>query len=183
MESGEKTSEVILIALERHIGLFIKTYLSSNILTTLPRDAHIDKSISLLPIASASINATQPRNPSRRTSIVALRMAYLAAIAHNQIQSESILTKRDVYYMCRSIFPNPESVDRALTILSKETGIMRNDLNIVAAPKGLVSGNLSFIDENGHYVDIAKFSGDGCLIPPRPERICEVKTQAKAIVM
>lgn len=115
--------------------------------------------------------------------MTSLRIAYLATVAHTNILEERILTKRDIYYICPQLFANPAFVDRALATLSVGLNIPRNDLNIVAAPKGIVSGCVAFVEEDGHEVNVAMFSSEGCLIPPRPERMQNVTTDACAIVV
>lgn len=112
-----------------------------------------------------------------------LRIAYLASLAHSHVRQGKLLTKRDIYYMCRLLFSSPASVDRALDALSEGLQVPRNDLNIVAAPKGIVAGNIAFVDEDGHYLNVAMFGPDGCLIPPRPERMRDVVTDACAVVV
>lgn len=124
-----------------------------------------------------------PGDTGKRTPLGALRVAYLASLAHSHILQGKLLTKRDIYYMCRALFASPASVDRALDTLSEGLQVPRNELNIVAAPKGIVSGNVAFVDEAGHAVNVGMFGPDGCLIPPRPERMREVVTDACAVVV
>lgn len=112
-----------------------------------------------------------------------LRVVYLAIHSHSCIQQNQVLTKRDVYYMCRSLFANVSRVDRALAILSSITGVQRNDMNIVAAPKGLVVGQVAFVDESANEINVSMFGVDGCLIPSRPERMLHVSSDASAIIV
>lgn len=123
------------------------------------------------------------RVASKRELPVALRIAYLASVCHSNISRGCVLTKRDIYYMCSALFPSPATVDRALAILAADLDVPRNDLNVVAAPKGLVSGCLSFVDEEGNAVNVGMFSEQGCLIPSRPERAASIETDADALVV
>lgn len=122
-------------------------------------------------------------NDYTRSELKSLRIVYLASLAQSNIMEGKLLTKRDVYYMERGLFPNPQAVDRALTALSEIVQAPRNDLNIVAAPKGLVAGSIAFTDEDGHSVNVSLFGADGCLIPCRPERMQEVHSNAHAVVL
>lgn len=132
---------------------------------------------------SAAARKYFPGDTGKRTAMGALRVAYLASLAHSHILQGTLLTKRDIYYMCRALFSSPASVDRALAALSEGLQVPRNELNIVAAPKGIVTGSVAFVDEAGHAVNVDMFGPDGCLIPPRPERIREVVTDACAVVV
>lgn len=124
-----------------------------------------------------------PHPHSTRKNLPSLRIAYLASLSHTTIHEARILTKRDVYYICRPLFPNPASVDRALAALAAALNLPRNHLNIVAAPKGIVTGRVAFVDEHGHAIDLSLFAADGCLVPPRPERITDLTTDACAVVV
>lgn len=119
----------------------------------------------------------------RCSDLVALRVAYLASLSHNLILHQKLITKRDVYYMCRALFPNPESVDRALMHLASISNAHRNELHIIAAPKGLVAGNVSYCDGAGNLIDVSMFGNEGCLIPARPERMLNIIMDAKAILV
>lgn len=118
-----------------------------------------------------------------QSTLGALRVAYIAALSHKSLKQKKLLTKRDVYYMCRSLFYDPAVVDRALQSLSISVDAPRNDLSIVAAPKGIVVGNVRYADEMGCNVDVGMFGRGGCLIPPRPERMTGVLVGADAIVV
>lgn len=124
-----------------------------------------------------------PDAGTTRTTLSSLRIAYLAALARDAIASNCLLTKRDVYYLCRALFPDMRTVDRTLASLERMLRIARNDLNVVAAPKGLVSGPVSFVDEASCAVNVALFDMDAVLIPPRPERMRNVVVNAQAIIV
>lgn len=113
----------------------------------------------------------------------AARIAYLAALGCEAMCARRLLTKRDIYYMCRVLFPSVAAVDRALHLLEAALGAKRNDLNIVSAPKGIVCGRVSFTDEFGATVNVAAFHTDGVLVPARPERLSYVRPDAHAILV
>lgn len=124
-----------------------------------------------------------PSPSAIHTRHVALRIAYMAALVHPAVMYNKLFTKRDIYYMCRPLFQNPAIVDRTLHSLASCVGVNRNDINVVAAPKGIVVGPVSFVDEAGYQVDVALFGREGCLIPPRPERMTSILIDASAIVV
>lgn len=113
----------------------------------------------------------------------AVQIVYLAAITHGAMRSRRLVTKRDVYYMCRALFPNTGTVDRILCILERALGAQRNSLNVVAAPKGIVCGRIHFVDESGAAIDVGAFYTEGVLIPARPERLRCIDVRARAVLV
>lgn len=124
-----------------------------------------------------------PGPTTTRTTLSSLRIAYLAALARDAVLSNCLLTKRDVYYLCRALFPTMQVVDRTLASLERMLDVARNDLHVVAAPKGLVSGPVSFVDESSCAVNVAMFDADAVLVPMRPERMLTVVVNARAILV
>ena len=84
--------------------------------------------------------------------------------------------------MCRTLFPSQQTADTALSALGKRICIHTNDLNIVAAPKGIVTGPITYVGEHVDQVDLALFGPQGNLIPPRPERLRDLKCHAHLIL-
>lgn len=124
-----------------------------------------------------------PPPSTARMPITALRIAYLASIAHGGIASRTLICKRDVYYMCSALFPKQTLVDSALSALGLVLNVDRNDLNIIAAAKGIVAGRVCFVEESGCRVDVGMFGSHGCLIPARPERMTHVEISASATLV
>ena len=173
MESGNIDEQNLLTQLQDVVVFFVKTFLPTE--SSQPQGASEEREL----IRKKFL----PPPFGYRTPLGALRVAYLASISHEHIRERRILTKRDLYYMCRPLFNTPTAVDRALSCLSNCTKVCRNDLNIVAAPKGLVAGPMSFTDEYNNYIDVGMFGIQGCLIPSRPERVRSIQTQATGILM
>jgi meiotic recombination protein SPO11 len=111
------------------------------------------------------------------------RDAFIAAQAHLLLQSRVTATKRDMYYTSRFLFRRQENANAAILRVAAEVGTHCNNLNIVAAQKGLVAGDLSFLGEHGEYTNIALFGTSGTLIPPRPERLSQITTSANFILV
>ncbi len=116
-------------------------------------------------------------------SLLSLRTLFLACISHDLVRNENTCTKRDICYSLRSLFPSVPTVQRTISSLCRELGIEANDLGIVAAPKGLVSGPLTYTGEQNEIVVVNHFGPSGVLIPVRPERLRDVSTTAKAILV
>lgn len=124
-----------------------------------------------------------PSPATPRTLQSALRIVYLASLSYDNIKSNRLTTKRDLYYLCRPLFGNIATVDRALTNLAELINVDPNDLHIVAAAKGLVAGPVSFVEESGCHVDVARFGNQGSFIPARPERMRNIEFHAKGVLV
>lgn len=120
---------------------------------------------------------------TKQLSLSSLRTMYLASTSHDLIRTENTCTKRDIYYCIRTLFPSVSTVERALLSLCRELDIESNDLGIVSAPKGLISGPLSFVGEQNDLVVVNHFGGNGILIPVRPERLRSVSTNARLLLV
>lgn len=115
-------------------------------------------------------------------SLVEARKLFIASLSHGLIRKQLVLAKRDIYYMCRDLFPSVISVHRARQLLGEELGVDVNDLCICQAPKGLMSGSLSFRDEMNQTLSL-NLCGPYAHIPIRPERLRDISTTAKLILV
>lgn len=111
------------------------------------------------------------------------RDAFVAATAHALLLAGAVLTKRDVYYLATALFGSQGNADAALQRVTLATQCHRNDLNIVAAPKSLVAGDLEFVSEDDYVIKVSGFGAAGLLIPARPERIKQISTNAKFVLV
>jgi DNA topoisomerase VI subunit A len=90
---------------------------------------------------------------------------------------------RDCYYMCSKLFGRQSNADAAAARVAASIPTMRNNLNIVAAPKGLVAGDLTYVTEHGNLISVDLFAPNGVFIPPRPERMANIATNAPFVLM
>lgn len=148
--------------------------------TTVPNQDWLLQRLELMTLQLATKIAG---NTHPSTTVTQIRALYLAAVSYQLVKNGITITKRDLYYMCRALFVSPSSIDRTLAALSLKLGIQRNDLNIVAAPKGIVSGPVSYVGEGGEMVNVGMFGSLGCLIPSRPERLTQLSTTAECIIV
>lgn len=58
----------------------------------------------------------------------------------------------------------------------------KNELGVLAMPKGLVAGDLTW-RSGVAQVDVGLFGGGGTLVPQRPECLVEVRTKAKFVLV
>lgn len=170
---GNKQQESLLVDLERLVTYFISSFLYfCNPVSDADVIAGSKKRLLLLPHPTTA-----------RTTITSMRIAYLASISHEATRANKLISKRDVYYLCRALFPKETIVDTALKSLAAIVNVERNELSIIAAVKGLVAGRISFVEESGCRVDVSMFGPQGCLIPARPERITDVVIDAIAVLV
>lgn len=123
-------------------------------------------------------------HPQQTCSTIAhLRTAYVASVAHALLRDRHTMTRRDLYYMSKVLFPSQPTAERTIASLARTVGAHPNDLNIVAAPKGIVAGPMSYVGESNAYVNVLLFGCEGSLIPSRPERLGRLSSTAKIILV
>lgn len=91
------------------------------------------------------------------------RLTTVAAV-HGLVGSEKVVTKRDLYYLHKTLFGTQRRADACVEWLSKTMEVPRSALRVVAAARGLVVGELLW-REGGQQVRVARFGRAGHLIP------------------
>ncbi|GAA5957960.1 hypothetical protein JCM8115_001086 [Rhodotorula mucilaginosa] len=74
-----------------------------------------------------------------------------------------VSTKRDLYYRDVQLFRKQQVVDAMIDDIAATLGVRRSDLNVVATSKGLFSGALRLVSQDGSALDGTE---QGALIPP-----------------
>ncbi|KXJ93479.1 Spo11/DNA topoisomerase VI subunit A [Microdochium bolleyi] len=70
-------------------------------------------------------------------------------VCHEALTKDYIVTKRNIYYQDPGLFGSQDYVDRLVDDIAFTFGVSRDALNIVAAAKGLVAGNLTVTFKDG----------------------------------
>ncbi|KAH6640993.1 Spo11/DNA topoisomerase VI subunit A [Chaetomium tenue] len=86
-------------------------------------------------------------------------------MSHEVLLSGNLITKRNIYYQNPDLFRSQGAVDDMVDNIAFTLGVGREDLGIVAAAKGLISGPIDLILRDGsiHSCDV---TGDtGTLLP------------------
>jgi meiotic recombination protein SPO11 len=112
-----------------------------------------------------------------------LRDAFVASIGHRLLLSGHTSTKRDIYYMNKALFGRQSNADAAVERVAATVPCHRNNLNIVAASKALVAGDLTYVTEQGFEIKVNMFGHSGVLVPPRPERLTQIGTDAEFVLV
>lgn len=92
------------------------------------------------------------------------------------------ITKRDLYYTDCKLFGDQNESDVVLEDIACMCGCTRTSLNVVASEKGVVIGNITFL-EDGDLIDCSKMGIGGKAIPPTPEKITNIQSTAEFILL
>ncbi|KAM3617123.1 uncharacterized protein V6R79_002478 [Siganus canaliculatus] len=74
-------------------------------------------------------------------------------IIYRLVQSNSYATKRDIYYNNTQLFRSQSTVDSIVDDISCMLKVPRRSLHVFATSKGLISGDLCYIEEDGTRID------------------------------
>ncbi|KAI9149479.1 Meiotic recombination protein rec12 [Paramyrothecium foliicola] len=81
------------------------------------------------------------------------RILLILQLSHDALVSGTVLTKRHIYYQHQELFGKQQNVDDLVDDLALTLAVSRDDLNIVAAAKGVVSGPVAMVMRNGSRLD------------------------------
>uniref|UniRef100_G3TEX4 Meiotic recombination protein SPO11 n=1 Tax=Loxodonta africana TaxID=9785 RepID=G3TEX4_LOXAF len=77
----------------------------------------------------------------------------ILSMVYKLVQSNTYATKRDIYYTDIQLFGNQTVVDNIINDISCMLKVPRRSLHILSTSKGLIAGNLSYIEEDGTRVN------------------------------
>ncbi|XP_074066420.1 meiotic recombination protein SPO11 isoform X2 [Macrotis lagotis] len=77
----------------------------------------------------------------------------ILSMIYKLVQSNTYATKRDIYYTDIQLFGNQSVVDNIIIDISCMLKVPRRNLHILSTSKGLIAGNLSYIEEDGTKVN------------------------------
>ncbi|KAG8513360.1 Meiotic recombination protein SPO11, partial [Galemys pyrenaicus] len=77
----------------------------------------------------------------------------ILSMIYKLVQSNTYATKRDIYYMDSQLFGNQTIVDNIINDISCMLKVPRRSLHILSTSKGLIAGNLRFVEEDGTKVN------------------------------
>ncbi|KXX77742.1 Meiotic recombination protein rec12 [Madurella mycetomatis] len=86
-------------------------------------------------------------------------------LSHEALLSGKLITKRNIYYQNPELFKTQSVVDDMVDSLAFTLGVGRDDLNIVAAAKGLISGPIELTLSDGSVNNCGLPSDTGLLLP------------------
>ncbi|OMP85627.1 Meiotic recombination protein SPO11 [Diplodia seriata] len=107
-------------------------------------------------------------------------------IVHEALVTDCVISKREIYYRHPALFANQAVVDRYVDDIAFTFSASRSLLNVSAAAKGLVTGDLTVLKADG--VSIYKFNDpsghlipsieDGDVVQTKAERVLVVEKEA-----
>ncbi|KAM6147805.1 meiotic recombination protein SPO11 isoform 3-T3 [Erethizon dorsatum] len=77
----------------------------------------------------------------------------ILSMIYKLVQSNTYATKRDIYYTDSQLFGNQTVVDNIIDDISCMLKIPRRSLHILSTSKGLIAGNLRYVEEDGTRVN------------------------------
>ncbi|XP_033825780.1 meiotic recombination protein SPO11 [Periophthalmus magnuspinnatus] len=77
----------------------------------------------------------------------------ILSVIYRLIVSNSYATKRDLYYNDTQLFGSQATVDRIVDDISCLLKVPRRSLHVLATSKGLITGDLCYLEEDGTRID------------------------------
>ncbi|KAF5901521.1 meiotic recombination protein SPO11, partial [Clarias magur] len=114
-------------------------------------DVRFDKSVGLLMTTAGTVSRLQSDCPSTIMKF-ALMLKALSTI-YKLVQSDSYVTKRDIYYNDPQLFGSQKILDAIVDDISCLLRVPRRSLHVCATTKGLIFGDLCYLEEDGTRVD------------------------------
>ncbi|XP_031229638.1 meiotic recombination protein SPO11 isoform X4 [Mastomys coucha] len=111
----------------------------------------------------------------------ALIMKILSMI-YKLIQSNTYATKRDIYYTDSQLFGNQAAVDSIIDDISCMLKVPRRSLHVLSTSKGLIAGNLRYMEEDGTQVQCT-CSATATAVPSNIQGMQNLITDAKFLLI
>ncbi|XP_074141165.1 meiotic recombination protein SPO11 [Sminthopsis crassicaudata] len=106
----------------------------------------------------------------------------ILSMIYKLVQSDTYATKRDIYYTDIQLFGNQSVVDNIINDISCMLKVPRRNLHILSTSKGLIAGNLSYIEEDGTKVNCTCGS-TVVAVPSNIQGIRNLATDAKFLLI
>ncbi|XP_049725630.1 meiotic recombination protein SPO11 isoform X1 [Elephas maximus indicus] len=106
----------------------------------------------------------------------------ILSMVYKLVQSNTYATKRDIYYTDSQLFGNQTVVDNIINDISCMLKVPRRSLHILSTSKGLIAGNLSYIEEDGTRVNCTGCS-TAVAVPSNIQGLRNLITDAKFLLI
>ncbi|KAJ3586716.1 hypothetical protein NHX12_013110 [Muraenolepis orangiensis] len=106
----------------------------------------------------------------------------ILSIIYKLVQSNSYATKRDIYYSAAQLFGSQRTVDCIVDDISCMLKVPRRRLHVLATSKGFLSGDLSYLEEDGTRVNCLS----GSAVVPVSSNVAGIKnisSSAKFVII
>ncbi|XP_019746913.1 meiotic recombination protein SPO11 isoform X1 [Hippocampus comes] len=153
----EESSSEVLKRIENVI-LEIITHLAKDEAPTLvlPNrsswdNVSFDSAIGLQMSSTSAVRTIRSDCPKTATTFS--QILKILSVTYTLVQSNSYATKRDIYYNHPQLFGSQKIVDRIVDDVSCMLKIPRRSLRVLATSKGLISGDLCYMEEDGTRIN------------------------------
>ncbi|XP_034393877.1 meiotic recombination protein SPO11 [Cyclopterus lumpus] len=110
-----------------------------------------DSAVGLQMNPGCSVTTVRSDCPSSVTKFAQILKIFL--VIYKLVQSNSFATKRDIYYNNTQLFGSQKAVDSIVDDISCMLKVTRRSLHVLATSKGLISGALCYLEEDGTRID------------------------------
>uniref|UniRef100_A0A8C9X847 DNA topoisomerase (ATP-hydrolyzing) n=1 Tax=Sander lucioperca TaxID=283035 RepID=A0A8C9X847_SANLU len=101
--------------------------------------------------SGSSVTSIRSDSPSSVHKFAQILKIFL--VIYKLVQSNSYATKRDIYYNNTQLFGSQKTVDSIVDDISCMLKVPRRSLHVMATSKGLISGDLCYLEEDGTRID------------------------------
>ncbi|XP_027279066.1 meiotic recombination protein SPO11 isoform X2 [Cricetulus griseus] len=106
----------------------------------------------------------------------------ILSMIYKLVQSNTYATKRDIFYTNSQLFGNQASVDNIIDDISCMLKVPRRSLHVLSTSKGLIAGNLRYVEEDGTRVQCT-CSATATAVPSNIQGIRNLITDAKFLLI
>ncbi|XP_006921999.1 meiotic recombination protein SPO11 isoform X2 [Pteropus alecto] len=103
------------------------------------------------------------------------------SVIYKLVQSNTYATKRDIYYTDNQLFGNQAVVDNIVDNISCMLKVPRRCLHVLSTSKGLIAGNLRYMEEDGTKVNCSCTTA--VAVPSNIQGIWNLITDAKFLLI
>ncbi|XP_057686562.1 meiotic recombination protein SPO11 isoform X2 [Corythoichthys intestinalis] len=114
-------------------------------------DQTFDSAVGLQMSSTNAVKAIRSDCP--KTAQYFSQILKLLSVIYTLVQSNSYATKRDIYYNHPQLFGSQKTVDQIVDDVSCMLKMPRRALHVLATSKGLISGDLCYMEEDGTRIN------------------------------
>ncbi|KAG5201720.1 hypothetical protein JEQ12_004483 [Ovis aries] len=119
-----------------------------------------------------------PRSVEFQEAAIILK---ILSMIYKLVQSNTYATKRDIYYTDSQLFGNQTVVDNIINDISCMLKVPRRSLHILSTSKGLIAGDLKYLEEDGTKVNCTRATA--VAVPSNIQGIQNLITDAKFLLI
>ncbi|KAK2704132.1 meiotic recombination protein SPO11-like isoform X3 [Artemia franciscana] len=98
------------------------------------------------------------------------------------LRNDKSVTKRDLYYNHKELYGTQRVLDSMIEDIARLINVPRICLSVVATSKGLVAGDLSYVDCTGNLIDCSN-TKEGILISSDVDSYSQIQTKGAKVIL